>query len=118
MSVILEQDREVTLRSQGDFHDSPLSRALRQPLLLGLFLNLQDIRFSDLPTQSSWTFDYNAEVVKKADALGFEMAFSRTQWLPKGGYDGDWLLDSFPALGAMAAITQNILLISTIHVLY
>jgi FMNH2-dependent dimethyl sulfone monooxygenase len=118
MSVTLEQDRPVTLRSQSDFPDSPLSRALRQPLLLGLFLNLQDIRFSDLPTQSSWTFDYNAEVVKKADALGFEMAFSRTQWLPKGGYDGEGSLDSFTALGAMAAITKNILLISTIHVLY
>ncbi len=118
MSVTLEQEPKVMLRTQGDFPDSPLSRALRQPLLLGLFLNLQDIRFSNLPTQSSWTFDYNAEVVKKADALGFEMAFSRTQWLPKGGYDGDGSLDSFTALGAMAAITKNILLISTIHVLY
>lgn len=91
---------------------------MKQPLLLGLFLNLQDIRFSDLPTSSTWTFDYNAELVKRADELGFEIAFSRTQWLPKGGYDGDASLDAFVALGAMAAITRNILLISTIHVLY
>ncbi|MGI2033907.1 LLM class flavin-dependent oxidoreductase [Rhizobium panacihumi] len=101
-----------------DFPDSPLSRAARQPLMLGLFLNLQDINFSSVPTSNSWTFDYNAELVKRADELGFEIAFSRTQWLPKGGYDGAASLDSFIALGAMAAITKNILLISTIHVLY
>lgn len=118
MSALAAQLPQPSLRRQTDFPDSPLSKSLKQPLLLGLFLNLQDIRFSDLPTSSTWTFDYNAEVVKRADALGFEIAFSRTQWLPKGGYDGEASLDSFVALGAMAAITQNILLISTIHVLY
>ena len=106
------------LKGPLDFEDSPLSRATRQPLMLGLFLNLQDITFSNLPTSNSWTFDYNAELVKRADELGFEIAFSRTQWLPKGGYDGASSLDSFIALGAMAAITKHILLISTIHVLY
>ena len=56
--------------------------------------------------------------MQQAEALGFELAFSRTQWLPKGGYDGEASLDSFIALGAMAAITHSILLVSTIHVLY
>jgi len=56
--------------------------------------------------------------VQQAEALGFELAFSRTQWLPKGGYDGEASLDSFIALGAMAAITKSIMLVSTIHVLY
>ena len=101
-----------------DFADSPLSRAVRQPLMLGLFLNLQDIHVSAAPTHNSWTYDCNAALVQKADAHGFEMAFSRTQWLPKGGYDGEASLDSFVALGAMAATTKNILLISTLHVLY
>jgi len=104
--------------SPADIPGSPLANALKQPLMLGVFLNLQDIRLSTLPTSSTWTFDYNAEVVRKADELGFELAFSRTQWLPKGGYDGEASLDAFVALGAMAAITKNILLISTIHVLY
>ena len=104
--------------SPADIPGSPLANALKQPLMLGVFLNLQDIRLSTLPTTSTWTFDYNAEVVRKADDLGFELAFSRTQWLPKGGYDGEASLDAFVALGAMAAITKNILLISTIHVLY
>jgi FMNH2-dependent dimethyl sulfone monooxygenase len=104
--------------SPADIPGSPLARAFEQPLMLGVFLNLQDIRLSTVPTTNTWTFDYNAEVVRKADELGFELAFSRTQWLPKGGYDGDASLDAFVALGAMAAITRNILLISTIHVLY
>lgn len=87
-------------------------------MMLGVFLDLQDIRVSTLPTSNTWTFDYNAQVVQKADALGFDLAFSRTQWLPKGGYDGEASLDAFVALGAMAAITKKIILISTIHVLY
>ena len=101
-----------------DFPDSPLSQAFQQPMLLGLFLNLQDITRSTLPTSNTWTFDYNAKIVQQGEALGFDLAFSRTQWLPKGGYDGEASLDSFIALGAMAAITKKILLISTIHVLY
>ena len=107
-----------TLSSPLDYPDSPLSRAARQPLMLGLFLNLQDIRTTNYPTNNTWTFDYNAEIVRQGEALGFDLAFSRTQWLPKGGYDGDASLDSFIGLGAMAAITSKILLISTVHVLY
>ncbi|KAH8901527.1 luciferase-like monooxygenase [Thozetella sp. PMI_491] len=107
-----------TLKGPFEFEDSPLSRADRQPLLLGVFLNLQGIHKSSVPTTNTWTFDYNVEIVKQAEALGFELAFSRTQWLPKGGYDGEASLDAFIALGAMAAVTSNIMLISTMHVLY
>jgi dimethylsulfone monooxygenase len=106
------------LKGPFDFPDSPLSRASHQPLLLGVFLNLQDINVSNYPTTNTWTFDYNADIVRQAEALGFELAFSRTQWLPKGGYDGSASLDAFVALGAMAAVTKSILLISTMHVLY
>lgn len=101
-----------------DYEDSPLNIAARQPLMLGLFINLQDIKFSSLPSTNSWTFDYNLKLVKKAEELGFELAFSRAQWLPKGNYDGEASQDAFIALGAMAAATSKILLISTLHVLY
>jgi FMNH2-dependent dimethyl sulfone monooxygenase len=104
--------------SPADIPGSPVAQAFQQPLMLGVFLNLQDIQRSRLPSSNTWTFDYNAAIVQQADALGFELAFSRTQWLPKGGYDGEASLDAFVALGAMAAITKRILLISTIHVLY
>jgi alkanesulfonate monooxygenase SsuD/methylene tetrahydromethanopterin reductase-like flavin-dependent oxidoreductase (luciferase family) len=86
--------------------------------MLGVFLDLQDKHLSNFPTSNSWKFDYNLDIVQKAEAAGFEIAFSRMQWLPKGGYDGEASLDAFIALGAMAAATRKILLISTIHVLY
>ncbi|KIA75789.1 hypothetical protein HK57_00403 [Aspergillus ustus] len=107
-----------TLKGPLDFADSPLRVAERQPLMLGVFLDLQDRKLSNFPTSNSWKFDYNLEIVRKAEAAGFEIAFSRMQWLPKGGYDGEASLDAFIALGAMAAATSKILLISTIHVLY
>lgn len=66
------------LKGPFDFEDSPLSRAARQPLLLGVFLDLQDRKISRHPTTTTWTFDYNAEVVRKADELGFDIAFSRS----------------------------------------
>jgi FMNH2-dependent dimethyl sulfone monooxygenase len=110
----------IALRAAAptEFPDSPLSQAIRQPLMLGVFLNFQDMRHSALPSTSAWTFDYNAEIVTLADRLGFEIVFSRTQWLPKGGYDGEASLDSFIGVSAFAPITKRILLISTIHVLY
>ncbi len=109
--------------SPRDFPDSPLSRALRQPLMLGLFLPIQAGGWSAsrLPRTTDWTFDYNAELVRCAEELGFDLVFALSQWLPKGGYGGvlnGQALDSFMSLGAMAAITHRIILISTVHVLY
>ncbi|MDE1172710.1 MAG: LLM class flavin-dependent oxidoreductase, partial [Parvibaculaceae bacterium] len=112
---VLERD---IARSPASFPDSPASIAFRQPMMLGLFLNLQDMQQFSIAGKSTWTFDYNVKVVQRAEELGFDLAFSRTQWLPKGGYDGEASLDSFIALGAMAAATKRILLISTLHVLY
>jgi dimethylsulfone monooxygenase len=106
-----------------DFPDSPLSQALRQPLMLGLFLPIQAGGWSasTLPRTTDWGFDYNAALVHQAEDLGFDLVFGLSQWLPKGGYGGvlnGQALDSFISLAAMAAITQRIMLISTVHVLY
>ena len=118
-SIIPAQQSPIQrARAPSEFPDSPLSQAFKQPLMLGLFLNLQDMQRSTIPTSNTWTFDYNTRIVQQGEALGFELAFSRTQWLPKGGYDGEASLDSFIALGAMAAATSKIMLISTMHVLY
>jgi FMNH2-dependent dimethyl sulfone monooxygenase len=60
-------------------------------------------------------------LVREAEDLGFDLVFGLSQWLPKGGYGGvlnGQALDSFISLAAMAAITQRIILISTVHVLY
>jgi FMNH2-dependent dimethyl sulfone monooxygenase len=109
--------------SPADFPDSPLSRALRQPVLLGLFLPIQAGGWSSstLPRTTTWTYDYNKALTLKAEALGFDLVFGLSQWLPKGGY-GEVLngqaLDSFVALSALTAVTSRIILISTLHVLY
>jgi len=105
------------------FPESPLARALAQPMMLGLFLPIQSGGWtaSTLPRTTTWTFDYNAALARQAEALGFDIVFGLAQWLPKGGYnevqDGT-ALDSFMAVAALAAITSRILLISTVHVLY
>ncbi|MGZ5899512.1 MAG: LLM class flavin-dependent oxidoreductase [Reyranella sp.] len=111
--------------SPADFADSPLSRVLSQPFLLGLFLPIQDGGWtpSTLPRTTSWTFDYNAALTRRAEELGFDLVFGLAQWASKGGYGGttkyrEISLDSFITTAALAATTERILLISTLHVLY
>ena len=113
----------VPVRSPASFADSPVSRALEQPLLLGLFLPIQAGGWSasTLPRTTDWRFDYNLALVEKAEALGFDLVFALSQWLPKGGYGGVFngeALDSFMSLAAMTARTQRIILVATSHVLY
>lgn len=110
-------------RSPGEFPESPLSQALRQPLFLGLFLPIQAGGWSasTLPRTTTWTYDYNKALVLKCEELGFDLVFALSQWLPKGGYGGVFTgqaLDSFITTASLAAVTQRIMLISTIHVLY
>jgi FMNH2-dependent dimethyl sulfone monooxygenase len=101
------------------------ARAVRQPLMLGLFLPHQQGAWtpSKAPRQTSWTFDYNAELAVQADELGFDLVFALATWLGKGGYGGEirfreYSIDPFITSAALAPLTQNILLISTVHVLY
>ncbi|MDR2128235.1 MAG: LLM class flavin-dependent oxidoreductase [Burkholderiaceae bacterium] len=106
-----------------DFPDSPVSQALRQPILLGLFLPIQAGGWSasTLPRTTDWRWEYNRDLVLKVESLGFDLVFALSQWLPKGGYggvlDGN-ALDSFLTTAALTSVTQRIILISTIHVLY
>ena len=111
--------------SPADFPDSPLSRVLRQKLMLGLFLPIQNGGWSPstAPRGTDWTFDYNAALTRQAEALGFDLVFGLAQWIGKGGYGGaqryrETSLDPFVSTAALSAVTSRILLISTIHVLY
>lgn len=106
-----------------DFPDSPLSRAFEQPVLLGLFLPIQAGGWtqSTLPRSTDWSFEYNRALTLKAEALGFDLVFALSQWLPKGGYGGVFdgnALDSFTTVAALSAVTRRIMLVSTVHVLY
>jgi FMNH2-dependent dimethyl sulfone monooxygenase len=114
-----------TLAGPADFPDSPLANALRQPLMLGLFLPLQDggWSISTLERGTTWTFDYNTRLTQQAEALGFDLAFGLGQWIGKNGHGGkmkyrEQSLDAFIATTALAAVTKRIILISTVHALY
>jgi FMNH2-dependent dimethyl sulfone monooxygenase len=114
-----------TPASPLEFPDSPLARIMQQPLLLGLFLPIQSGGWSpsSLPRSTSWEFDYNARLTQRAEALGFDLAFGLAQWMGKGGTGGtirfrEQSLDPFITATSLAVITQRILLISTVHVLY
>ena len=104
---------------------SPLGQALRQPMLIGLFLPIHNggWTMSTLPRGTDWTFEYNSRLTRRAEALGFDLVFGPAHWLSKGGFGGETRyretsLDAFIAVSALAAVTQRILLISTIHILY
>lgn len=121
--TIQTQVRPAHLPGPTDFADSPLSKALRQPTLLGLFLPIQAGGWTDstLPRTTDWSFDYNRDLVLTAERLGFDLVFALSQWLPKGGYSpvmNGQAMDSFVATAALAGVTERIMLISTIHVLY
>jgi dimethylsulfone monooxygenase len=119
-----EFDHQTTV-SPADFPDSPLSQVLRQPLILGLFLPVQSGGWSAslLPRTTDWHFDYNASLTQRAEALGFDLVFGLAQWASKGGYGGtskyrEDSLDPFITVAALSTMTERILLISTIHVLF
>ena len=62
-------------------------------------------------------------LTRRAEELGFDLVFGLAQWTSKGGYGGiskyrEDSLDPFIAVTALSAITEHILLISTIHVLF
>ena len=114
-----------TAATPAQFAERPFSRVLQQPLILGLFLPIQSGGWSAslLPRTTDWTFDYNAALTRRAEALGFDLVFGLAQWTSKGGYGGiskyrEDSLDAFITVTALSAITERILLISTIHVLF
>jgi len=108
-----------------DFPESPLSRATRQPMMLGLFLPTQTGGFSQskYPRGTRWDFEYNKQLTLTAEAHGFEFVFGLQQWVGKGGYGGEIkyrenFLDPFISTVAIGALTTRMMTISTVHILY
>jgi FMNH2-dependent dimethyl sulfone monooxygenase len=102
-----------------------LERARRQPLMLGLFLPIQNGGWtpSTAPRGTDWSFDYNAALTVRAEELGFDLVFALAQWLGAEGHGGEtryrkYSLDPLLMTAGTAALTRNIMLISTVHVLY
>ena len=58
-----------------------------------------------------------------AEKLGFDLVFGLAQWMGKGGYGGKMKFresstDPLIVTAGLAALTQRIILISTVHILY
>jgi FMNH2-dependent dimethyl sulfone monooxygenase len=107
------------------FTSPALEAAKQNKLMLGLFLPLQSGAWSPslAPRETSWEFDYIAECTTEAEAYGFDLVFGLAQWMGKGGYGGEMAFrekstDPLIVTAGLAAITQRIMLISTVHVLY
>lgn len=104
---------------------SPAARLQDQPFILGLFLPLYSGGWtvSDAPRGTDWSFDYNARITTRAEALGFDLAFGFANWLGRDGFGGRTRfransLDSLISSAALAARTSRIVLLSTVHALY
>jgi len=104
---------------------TPLARAQRNNLMLGLFLPMQEGAWSPstAPRATSWNFEYIARCTAMAEELGFDLVFGLAQWLGKGGYGGEMRfreheLDPLITNAALAARTKSIILVNTVHILY
>lgn len=104
---------------------SSLERAKRHKLMLGLFLPIQNCGWSasSAPRSTSWHFDYNARLAIRAEELGFDLTFGAATWTSKGGFGGktrfwETTLDPLLTVAGLAPLTNNLMLISTMHVLY
>jgi FMNH2-dependent dimethyl sulfone monooxygenase len=104
---------------------TPLQRVTDQPFILGLFLPTQSGGWTPslAPRGTSWNYDYNARLTVRADELGFDLVFALAQWLGQGGYGGkskyrEQAIDPLITTAGLTALTRNIVLISTVHVLY
>jgi len=102
-----------------------LERAARNKLMMGLFIPLQQGAWSPstAPRGTHWGFEYNADCTVRAEELGFDLVFGLAHWLPKGGFGGKMefrenTTDPLLVTAALAPLTRNILLISTVHILY
>jgi FMNH2-dependent dimethyl sulfone monooxygenase len=101
---------------------APKSNPIRDSknrIKLGVFAtNGNGAAFTFHPDRFKSTWDANARLAQKADKLGFEAFVSAAHWKSFGGdghYSGD-LMETFTWAGAVAAVTERIGIISTVHV--
>ena len=94
-------------------------RDSRNRIKLGVFgINGNGAAFTFHSDRYQCTWDSNVRLAQKAEKLGFEGFVSAAHWKSFGGdghYSGD-LMETFAWAGAVAAVTERIGIISTIHV--
>ena len=81
-------------------------------------MNGNGAAFTFHPDRFQCTWDANLRLAHKAETLGFEAFVSAAHWKSFGGddhYTGD-LMETFTWAGAVAAVTERIGIVSTVHV--
>ena len=85
---------------------------------IGLFMPTVNNGFimSEAAPQYQPDFDYNKEVVLKAERYGMEFALSLVKYRGFGGKTDHWhwALDSFTTIAALASVTERIKLIGSV----
>ena len=85
---------------------------------IGLFMPTVNNGFimSEAAPQYAPDFDYNKEVVVKAERYGMEFALGLVKYRGFGGKTDHWhwALDSFTTMAAIAAVTDRIKLIGSV----
>jgi dimethylsulfone monooxygenase len=114
-----------TASSPAEFSASPLSCVLRQPLILGLFLPVQSGGWSAslLPRTTDLDFRLQRRADQASRTARIRPRLRSCAVDEQGGYGGvsqyrEDSLDPFVTVAALSAITDRILLISTVHVLF
>ncbi len=93
-----------------------------QKLKLGVFgINCSyGLNISHAPTTYKVTWDHTCEIVRRADAMGFELALPVARWRGFGGttdFNGE-SFETYTWAAGLAQSTRNIMVAATSHVLH
>ena len=96
-----------------------MRRPGRRRIELGVFLPITNNGWiiSHASPQFSPSFAMNKDVTLRAEAMGFEFAFSMVKWRGFGGQFGFWdqALESFTLMAGLASVTSRIQLIASLQ---
>jgi FMNH2-dependent dimethyl sulfone monooxygenase len=68
---------------------------------------------SDWETETDWTYDYNLDLARTAEAIGFDYALAQARFF--GSYGAEKQLEALSIANALAAQTEEIHVIGAVH---
>jgi len=68
---------------------------------------------SDWETETDWTYDYNLDLARTAEAVGFDYALAQARFF--GSYGAEKQLEALSIANALAAQTEEIHVIGAVH---
>jgi FMNH2-dependent dimethyl sulfone monooxygenase len=95
----------------------PTVQPTENRLKLGVFAINGGAAFTNHPDRFVPTWENNLRIAQQADRLGIEKLVSASRWKPfhkDGHYSGD-LFETFTWAAAVAAVTEHIEVVSTVH---